>query len=277
MHQIRLPTCAYRERVHATFFIFALSFAAALAAQQPGPADFAREVDRRLDVPEAVAAEYAGRLERALAAGGVGDRQSQYYVMVDRSERVQAVFVYWRSPDGGLQLIGASPASTGSPGGFEHFLTPTGAYEHWLANPDFRAEGTRNANGIMGYGRKGMRVFDFGWVTGERTWGARGLGQMRLQLHATDPELLEPQLGTRRSKGCIRIPATLNVFIDRHGLLDADYNAELAAGEHFWVLRADRGPTRTPGRWLVVIDSQRSARPAWARATPSPRAPRSSR
>ena len=43
--------------------------------------------------------------------------------------------------------------------------------KHSLANMDFRAEGTFNDNGIRGYGRKGMRVFDFGWVVSERGWG----------------------------------------------------------------------------------------------------------
>ena len=56
-----------------------------------------------------------------------------------------------------------------------------------------RARGT--SLGIRGYGVKGMRVFDFGWVTGERTWGDGGLSPMRLQLHSTDPDVLEPRLG----------------------------------------------------------------------------------
>jgi hypothetical protein len=87
---------------------------------------------------------------------------------------------------------------------------------------------------------------------------------MRLQLHATDPDLLEPLLGVRRSKGCIRIPASLNLFIDRHGLLDAEYERALLEGRHFWVLRADRTPAPTPGRYLVIVDSQRAARPDWS-------------
>lgn len=124
------------------------------------------------------------------------------------------------------------------------FDGPRGVFAHSTANMDFRAEGTRNVLGILGYGRKGMRVYDFGWVGAERTWGAGGIGVMRLQMHATDPELLEPHL--------------------RYGLLDADYEAAARAGEHLWVLRTDREPTPWPGRWLVVIDSQRGARPAWS-------------
>lgn len=164
-------------------------------------------------------------------------------------------------------MIGASPVATGRPGEYEHFLTPLGVFAHSLANPDFRAEGTRNALGIRGYGRKGMRVYDFGWVEAERTWGPRGEGLMRLQVHSTDPEFLEPLLGRWHSKGCIRVAARLNSFIDRHGLLDADYDAALGAGHRLWVLRADREPTPWAGRWLVVVESERVERPAWSRLT----------
>jgi hypothetical protein len=91
---------------------------------------------------------------------------------------------------------------------------------------------------------------------------------MRLQVHATDPARLEPRLGQPESKGCIRIPATLNRFIDRYGLLDADYNSALAEGRRFWVLRPERVPTPWSGRWLVVVDSLRVARPEWSPAPP---------
>jgi hypothetical protein len=200
------------------------------AEPDPGAEAFKREIDVRLDVPA----------------------------------RVQAAFLYWRSPEGAFQLVGATPAATGRPGEYEHFLTPLGVFAHSLANPDFRAEGTRNAAGILGYGAKGMRVYDFGWVEAERTWDPGRGSLMRLQVHSTDPDLLEPMLGAWHSKGCIRIPALLNLFIDRYGLLDADYEAAVRAGNLLWMLRADREPTATPGRWLVVVDSLRSARPRWA-------------
>jgi hypothetical protein len=87
---------------------------------------------------------------------------------------------------------------------------------------------------------------------------------MRLQVHATDPEFLEPLLGRARSKGCIRIPATVDEFMDRHGILDADYEEEARSGRSNWVLRADRTTTHWPGRYLVVIDSGSLKRPAWS-------------
>ena len=175
--------------------------------------------------------------------------------------------VFFGSEAFGWQLLGATPVSTGLPGQFEHFETPLGVYEHSLNHPDYRAEGTKNSQGFRGYGIKGMRVYDFGWVDAPKTWGNQAMSVMRLQMHATDPVLAEPYLGVRRSKGCVRIPASLNDFIDRYGLLDEDYESALADGRRLWVLRADRTPSAYPGRYLVVIDSERDQRPVWA---PSP-------
>ena len=234
-------------------------------------AAYAREVDRRLELPPPEQAQYALRLSRALEAANAKLERDQLVVLVDRAAKVQAAMIWWLPADGAAMWIGASPASTGRPSGFEHFETPLGVFDHSLDNLDFRAEGTRNELGICGYGRKGMRVYDFGWVIAKRAW-APGEQAMRLQLHATDPDRLEPRLGERASKGCIRIPATLNTFIDRRAVLDAAYDEALAQGRRFWVLRADREPTPWSGRYLVVVDSQRSARPAWAPAPQHARA-----
>lgn len=233
---------------------------------------FRREVDRRLDVPQQDQARYAQLLKAALASAGIPVMKSQYVVMVDRNPYVQAVFVYWlnaRASPHRAHFIGASPASTGKPGRFDHFITPLGVFANTLENKDFRAAGTLNGFGFRGFGRKDVRVYDFGWTQGERGWGRGGrdiggLGQMRLLLHTTDPDLLEPLLGKAMSKGCIRIPETLNTFIDRYGLLDADYEQALANGKKFWVLRPDRTPTPWSGRYLVIVDSGSTERPAWS-------------
>ena len=248
-------------------FLLVLAFAATAFAQAaPLAREFRQEVDLRLAVPAPLQDEYAARLAAALDNVGLMPTTPQYFVLVDRSPRVQAVFVYWFGLDGTWQLVGASPASTGKPGEFEHFVTPLGVFPHSLSNRDFRAEGTRNALGVLGYGVAGMRVFDFGWVDAERGWDEGGMSPMRLQMHATDPELLEPLLGAvAHSKGCIRIPASLNVFLDRHGLLDADYEAAAAGGRKLAVLRDDRVPTLFPGRFLVIVDSARATRPFWAK------------
>jgi hypothetical protein len=216
---------------------------------------FVEQVERRLALPERERQEYAQRLSAALAAAGLADLPSQYFVLVDIAPKAQAVMIYWKSDDGQFHFIGASPASTGRTGEFEHFRTPTGVFDHSIDNLDFRAEGTKNEYGVRGYGVRGMRVYDFGWQEAVRGWGAGGESLMRLQMHATDPDMLEPRVGTPQSKGCIRIPATLNVFIDRYGLLDADYERAAAQGKHLWVLRPDRQPTPWSGRYLVIVDS----------------------
>jgi hypothetical protein len=70
-------------------------------------------------------------------------------------------------------------------------------------------------------------------------------------------------LGRANSKGCIRIPASLNQFIDHYGLLDADYERALLEGESFWMLSPDRSPTPWSGRYLIIVDSMRETRPTW--------------
>ncbi len=251
----------------AAALLVAATLAAAPQASQPPDdlaARFACEVDRRIEIPFAEQAAYAQRLRSTLEAAGLTELAPQHFLLVDRSPAVQAGFIYHLAPDGELLLAGALPVATGQAGTFEHFTTPLGVFEHSLANPDFRAEGTRNENGIMGYGRAGMRVFDFGWIHAPKGWGNRADSEMRLQVHATDPELLEPALGRVRSKGCIRIPASVNEFMDRRGVLDADYEVSSSSGRSLWVLRADRETTRWPGRYLVVVDSERRERPAWS-------------
>jgi hypothetical protein len=224
---------------------------------------YAQRVDRRLDTPEREQRFYAELLAKNLASEG--SHEAQYVVIVDRSEFVQAAMIYWMSPDRTFHFIGASPVSTGKPGVFDHFITPIGVFEHTIDNPDFFSQGTPNEFGIRGYGRKGMRVYDFGWQTATKGWGGGGESELRLQMHATDPKWLEPKLGTRQSKGCIRIPASLNAFIDHFGILDGDYERATAVGMNSWVLSKIREATPWPGRFLVVVDTGRRQRPAWCR------------
>ena len=165
---------------------------------------FAREVDHRLDVPPAVQQRYVVLLRQALTEANLPDPAAKAFLIVDRSARVQAAFIVLWTSAGGWYWVGATAVSTGKTGSFEHFLTPLGVFAHSLANPDFRAEGTFNKNHIRGYGVRGMRVFDFGWQVAERGWGAGGTSKMRLQMHATDPQALEPHLGRVASEGCTR-------------------------------------------------------------------------
>lgn len=258
----------------AALLACALAQAGTAGLEEASPAlaeAFAHEVDKRLQLPAQDAADYAGLLREALRQFVPPDAEPQFAVLVDRSPQVQAVMLYWGSTADGWELVGASPASTGLPGRYEHFATPLGVFRHSPANPDFRAEGTRNEFGIRGYGRKGSRVYDFGWVPAAKGWGNRAMSVMRLQMHATDPDILEPRLGSAQSKGCVRIPASLNEFLDRHGVLDADYDELLSAGRRPWVLRADRQATGWAGRWLVIVDTWRLERPTWSPAPASGR------
>lgn len=225
---------------------------------------FAREVDHRLEVPLLDQHLYVAMLRRSLGDAGMEQPAAQAFVLVDRSPAVQAASVIFRTPAGDWNWIGATAVSTGKTGTFDHFLTPLGVFAHSLENPDFRALGTLNVNGIRGYGVRGRRVFDFGWQTAERGWGKGGTSKMRLQMHATDPHVLEGRLGSVQSEGCIRIPATLNVFLDRYGILDADYEEAQAGGRPQWVLRPDRQTVEFPGRFMVIVDSQTPERPVWS-------------
>jgi hypothetical protein len=231
---------------------------------------YQQQVDRRLDIPDIEQERYAMLLSDTLTGAGLGSIPAQYIVVIDRNVRVQAAMIFWKSEQGDFHFIGASPTSTGKPGEFEHFQTPAGIFDHTLDNPDFRAEGTRNEFGILGYGRTGMRVYDFGWITAPRGWGNGSAGVMRLQLHSTDPDLLEPRLGSAQSKGCIRIPASMNRFIDHYGLLDLHYDRAIAEGQKLWVLSPQREPTPWSGQYMVVVDTERQARPPWS---PAPSVP----
>ena len=259
-----------------------------LAAAMPAAADpftyelanwstqFSREVSDQLNVPIEHQQQVFIRVQQALSDANLGTLSAQTFVVIDRSPQVQAAFVLLLSPANGWQWLGATTVSTGKPGGFEHFFTPLGVFLHTPDNPDFRSEGTYNSNHIRGYGERGMRVFDFGWQLAERGWGTGGSSKMRLAMHATDPERLVQRLGTVASEGCIRIPAQLNRFLDTHGVLDADYEAAATAGQPSRVLRADRLPLLWPGRYLVIIDSGTTERPAWSQAAMPLAAPKPS-
>jgi hypothetical protein len=225
---------------------------------------FEQDVSPRLILPSTESLAYALRLNTALDTARISLTTEQFVVLVDRSFNVQAALLFLGSATRGWALVGAAPVSTGLPGRYEHFLTPLGVFDHTMANPDFRAEGTKNKLGFRGYGRKGMRVYDFGWVDSWRGWGKGGMGVLRLQMHATDPDLAEQKLGAAQSEGCVRIPSSLNDFIDRYGMLDEDYERSVVEGAHLWILRNDRTPTSYPGRYMVVVDSDRTERPAWS-------------
>jgi hypothetical protein len=257
-----------RRRMAITAMGLALAVLA-LPARASGPdpdlsAVYRTEVDKQLDIPPPEVKRYSQMAEASLALAGKLPMLAQYVLLVDRSPQVQALLLYWRDATGDYRLVGASPVSTGRPGSYDYFMTPVGVFEHSRANPDFRAEGTRNAKGIRGYGVKGMRVFDFGWQQAAKGWGNHEVITMRLQMHATDPTLLEQRLGSVQSKGCVRIAASLNRLLDHYGVLDADYEGAQEHGHAPWVLQPKREPIADAGRYLVIVDSESAQRPEWS-------------
>ena len=227
---------------------------------------FSREVDYRVEVPVAAQAHYIALLKQTLAAATI-ETPAQVVLLIDRSPLIQVAFVMLHADKDEWFLVGATSVSTGKVGSYNHFLTPLGVFSHSLENPDYRAEGTLNENHIRGYGLRGMRVFDFGWQQAQRGWGDGAVSEMRLQMHATDPNVLQARLGSVASEGCIRIPATLNKFLDIYGLIDALYEHAASEGRNVWILNPDRQPISTPGQYMVIVDSLAQVRPPWS---PSP-------
>ena len=127
-----------------------------------------------------------------------------------------------------------------------------GKFENTVKNFGYRALGTKNDKGWKGLGEKGSRIWDFGW---QKTEYKNGGKQIRLLIHATDPIYGEKRLGKRDSKGCIRISAKLNKFLDHYGVLDDDYEKNRNMKRASWLLRNDRKPIAFAGKYLIVGDS----------------------
>ncbi len=221
----------------------------------------AREVPHlvpRTPVSDAVWVALA-RAETMTGAELVIDRP-QLLVVVDRNPQVQQLAIVLARPEGEWQTVGGTKVSTGSMGRFDHYITPRGVFRLTDAILGYRAEGTLNENGIRGLGAKGMRVWDFGWQVAMKGWNA-GPGKpdripIRLMMHATDPARLEQRIGRPASQGCIRIPSAMNRFLDRHGVLDAEYERSAVTDIRFRaLLLPGREPSLLAGNTLVVVDS----------------------
>jgi len=197
------------------------------------------------------------RAQATASAGALAVDRPQLVVVVDRNPRVQALVIMVASPGGAWDVIGGTHVSTGQPNRKLYYVTPTGVFLHTADILDFRAQGTFNENHIRGYGLKGMRIWDFGWQWATKGWRPDGeRGQIRLQLHATDPQVLEQRLGRPASEGCVRVPAAMNRFLDRHGVLDVDYEQRATQDIRYRaVLLPDRTPSPLGGHALIVVDS----------------------
>lgn len=221
---------------------------------------FAQLVTKRTTPDEKRLVQLQASAQQAFADAAQAWPTGELFLLIDRHPQSQEAVVALATETGGWEVIGSSLVSTGKPGSYDHFATPTGLFSHG-DHHSFRAEGTFNSNGIRGYGLKGMRVFDLGWVPAEKGWPPPGIIPIRLQVHATDP-VLEPRLGTPASKGCVRIDAGLNRFLDQYGVLDARFEAsEHETGVRPWFWLPDRTPTPWSGRWVVIVEAPRLSAP----------------
>ncbi|MEK7647249.1 MAG: hypothetical protein AAB378_02650 [Patescibacteria group bacterium] len=188
---------------------------------------------------------------------GVGEdfSQSQYFIYVDRDPKKQFIFVcYYDATSRDIILIGADKVSTGNPNrGKGFFITPLGVYKNTVDIIGYRSLGTKNDKNWRGLGIKGMRVWDFGW---HQSRDGRGtLVDIRLLMHATDPDFGEQRLGQPDSKGCVRISHKLNIFLDHYGLIDQEYEVNKSLKRLQWLLDKHREPATYAGKYVIVGDS----------------------
>ena len=218
-----------------------------------------REVGHVLQPSAQVVADTAARAAIMLAAGNQQIDKPQLLIVVDRNPAVQMMTLMLARPGSAEEwrALGSAHVSTGQAKRKDYYVTPLGAFAHTDAILDFRAAGTRNEHHVRGLGTAGMRVWDFGWQWALKGWHTDGAGgDIRLQMHATDPDLLERKLGHPASEGCVRLSSTLNRFLDRHGVLDTDYERAAATdGRYANLLLPGRTPTKLAGRLLIVIDT----------------------
>ncbi len=205
------------------------------------------------------AADAAERAVALLHAANQTVATPQMVVVVDRNPAVERLYLMLARPGGAetWRVMGASHVSTGQAGRVDYYITPVGVFLHSDAILDFRALGTFNEHHIRGIGLAGMRVWDFGWQWAKKGWHTDGEGgDIRLQMHATDPKYLEGRLGRPASEGCVRVSTALNRFMDHNGVLDADYERVAETDARYKaLLTGAHTPTPLAGRLMVVIDS----------------------
>ena len=220
--------------------------------------EMARSVPRYTAYTPAVRERFVALARQQVAAAQVVIDRPQILMVVDRNPRIQALcFVLAFPGDVPWETLGGTPVSTGQSGRKFYYITPTGVFPNTPDRLGYRAEGTKNENGIRGIGAKGMRVWDMGWQKAVKGWRPdHETGDIRLEIHATDPDFLERRLGRPASEGCVRIPAAMNRFMDHYGLLDAQYERAASYDGRFRaLLPKDRKPSPIAGDSLVVVDS----------------------
>ena len=118
-----------------------------------------------------------------------------------------------------------------------------------------------------------MRVYDFGWQLGTKGWGKAGEGRLRLQMHATDPDMLERRMGTSRSKGRIRIPAAW-MFFSISMRFSMPTTTQRSLRENVPTSHEKPDADALVRRYLEIVDTGPDARPDWPNPEGSPGASR---
>jgi hypothetical protein len=224
-----------------------------MAAEVPGAIDLSP--DRR--------AALIALARRMAAADHLFIHQPQLVLIVDRAPGAQLLAMTLAQPNGDWHILGTRHVSTGKPGRLQHFRTPVGVLLNDGSEIGYRAQGTFNQYHIRGLGVKGMRVWDFGWQTSD-DWRRPGATMaVRVEMHATDPTVLEERIGRADSEGCIRLPDQLNRFLDHHGIIDAAIESLGQTDSGYRALLSPYlNPTPLAGDAVIVVDSaQPSARP----------------
>lgn len=203
---------------------------------------FGHAVAGQLAVPRSEAMIYGMLAELELASHPDGlDDAPQYLLVVDSSPMVQAALLFWRLVPGRFELVGATPASTGTPLLPGCVETPCGVFAQ---------------AGAAGAGHAyAARVYDFGMQRVRRTAG-REMAALHLRAHAALGRT-RAHLGTPQSDGRVLLPPSLVAFLDAYGVLDAQ-RPDLRTAEGQALPFA--------GQYLVVVDSERDRRPDWAAA-----------
>jgi hypothetical protein len=213
--------------------------------------EFAERIGDTIEIdPDYQSGIIRDALKRFMAAG---IKENQYFLYADRNSVRQFIFVcFFNNDSKEIIEIGRDKISTGNPQRKgDYFFTPTGIFRNTVKNSSYRALGTKNEQGWRGLGEKGSRVWDFGWQRSYKIVnGVKMFIDIRLLLHATDPDFGEQRLGEQDSKGCIRISGNLNKFLDHFGIIDKEYEKR-----RHWSLGKNRSPVFYQGEYLLVGDS----------------------
>jgi hypothetical protein len=158
---------------------------------------------------------------------------------------------YWNSEYQSFRISEKySSVSTGLIGRFNYYETPKGWFEQLPENAGWRSQGIPGEKyGLRGYGKKDLRIWDFGWQESSGYWNEKfQKRKIRLAMHSINKKVLEPLLGEKASRGCVRIHSNANEFIDNNSILDNN----LFKSNISWLLKR-KTKTSDSGSFILII------------------------